>query len=126
MIDCPISLVQLDTVFVNVAPGRAIKQFTAYDPVAKWTIAKAFNPATAAALFLDKLLADMPFPVKAIQVDRGSEFMAEFAQACADKKITLYVLPPKSPKMNGAVEHCNGAGDTSSMLSTTCREMSRP
>jgi hypothetical protein len=28
---------------------------------------------------------------------------------CADKKIQLLVLPPKSPKMNGAVERCNGA-----------------
>jgi hypothetical protein len=36
-----------------------------------------------------------------------SEFMAEFEHACADKKIRLYVLPPKSPKMNGAVERCN-------------------
>ena len=59
-------------------------------------------------MFLDKLTAEMPFPVNAIQVDGGSEFMAEFEQACADKKIRLYVLPPKSPKMNGAVERCNG------------------
>lgn len=109
--DRPGSLVQLDTVFVNVAPDKAIKHFTAYDPIAKWTVAKAFNRATAASatLFLDKLLTDMPFPVKAIQVDGGSEFMAEFEQACAHKKINLYVLPPKSPKMNGAVERCNGA-----------------
>jgi putative transposase len=109
--DRPGSLVQLDTVFINVAPDKAIKHFTAYDPVAKWTVAKAFNRATAAsaAAFLDKLTADMPFPVKAIQVDGGSEFMAEFEQACADRKIRLYVLPPKCPKMNGAVERCNGA-----------------
>lgn len=109
--DRPGSLVQLDTVFVNVAPEKAIKHFTAYDPVAKWTVGKAFNRATAAsaAIFLDKLTAEMPFPVTAIQVDGGSEFMAEFEQACADKSIRLYVLPPKSPKMNGAVERCNGA-----------------
>ena len=76
----PGSLVQLDTVFVNLTPTKAIKHFTAYDPIAKWTVGKAFNRATAqaAAAFLDKVLADMPFPVKAIQVDGGSEFMAEF------------------------------------------------
>jgi putative transposase len=51
----------------------------------------------------------MPFPVKAIQVDGGSEFMAEFEVACQTKAITLYVLPPRSPQMNGAVERCNGA-----------------
>ena len=120
--DRPGSLVQLDTVFVNVAPDKAIKHFTAYDPVAKWTVAKAFNRATAAsaAIFLDKLLRDMPFKVEAIQVDGGSEFMAEFEQACQDKGVRLYVLPPKCPQMNGAVERGNGAGATSSIRSTTC------
>jgi transposase InsO family protein len=107
----PGGLVQLDTVFVNLTPTKAIKHFTAYDPIAKWTVGKAFNRASAqaAAAFLDKIVADMPFPVKAIQVDGGSEFMAEFEVACQTKAITLYVLPPRSPQMNGAVERCNGA-----------------
>jgi putative transposase len=61
-------------------PTKAIKHFTAYDPIAKWTVAKAFNRAAAqaAASFLDRVTADRPFPVKAIQVDGRSEFMAEF------------------------------------------------
>ena len=107
----PGDLVQLDTLSVGIAPERTIKQFTGYDPKAKWTVAQPFNRATAkaASLFLDKLIADMPFPVKAIQVDGGSEFMAEFEQACADKNLTLSVLPPRSPELNGAVERCNGA-----------------
>jgi putative transposase len=109
--DKPGGLVQIDTVFVNLAPGKAIKHFTAYCPVAKWTVGKAFNRATAisAARFLDKVIADMPFPVEAIQVDGGSEFKAEFEEACQDKRIRLYELPPKRPQLNGAVERCNGA-----------------
>ena len=45
---------------------KAIKHFTAYDPIAKWTVGKAFNRATAqaAGAFLDKVLADMPFRSK--------------------------------------------------------------
>ena len=107
----PGGLVQIDTLSVNVAPDRAIKHFTAYDPVAKWTVGLAADRATAAsaARFLDKLQRDMPFPVQAIQVDGGSEFKAEFEQACADRRITLYELPPKCPQLNGAVERCNGA-----------------
>jgi len=107
----PGALVQLDTVFINLTPTKPIKHFTAYDPIAKWTVGKAFNRVTAkaAASFLDKILADMPFPVKAIQVDGGSEFMAEFEAACQAKGVALYVLPPRSPQMNGAVERCNGA-----------------
>lgn len=109
--DRPGGLVQIDTVFVNLAPGRAIKHFTAYCPVAKWTVGKACNRATAksASLFLDKVIAEMPFAVEAIQVDGGSEFKAEFEQACAAKGLRLYELPPKRPQLNGAVERCNGA-----------------
>jgi hypothetical protein len=48
-------LVQLDTVFVNLTPTKAIKHVTAYDPIAKWNVGKAFNRASAqaAAAFLD-------------------------------------------------------------------------
>ncbi|HWV24731.1 MAG TPA: integrase core domain-containing protein [Thermomicrobiales bacterium] len=51
----------------------------------------------------------MPFPVQAIQVDGGSEFMAEFELACQSRGIALYVLPPRSPKLNGRVERLNGS-----------------
>ena len=107
----PGQIVQLDTVYVTLAPGKHVKHFTAYDPVAKWTVAKAYNRATAAsaAMFLDKLTAHMPFKVEAIQVDGGSELMAEFEDACQSRAIKLFVLPPKSPEINGAVERCNGA-----------------
>jgi transposase InsO family protein len=35
--------------------------------------------------------------------------MAELEEACRDKNIALYVLPPRSPKLNGGVERYNGA-----------------
>src|SRR5829696_7505041 len=56
----PGELVQIDTLFVNVAPDKAVKHFTAYDPVAKWTVALVAGRATArcAAALLDKLIAD--------------------------------------------------------------------
>ena len=107
----PGQIVQIDTVFIDIAPGKAIKHFTAYDPIAKWTVAGVAGRATAnlAASFLDKVIADMPFPVKAIQVDGGSEFMAGFELACHAKGLDLFVLPPKRPQLNGAVERCNGS-----------------
>lgn len=107
----PGHIVQLDTLFVTLAPGKQVKHFTAYDPIAKWTVAKAYNRATAAAAaaFLDKIIADMPFKIEAIQVDGGSEFMADFEEACRQRQLKLYLLPPKSPELNGAVERCNGS-----------------
>lgn len=102
----PGQLVQIDTLFVNVTPDKAVKHFTAYDPVAKWTTALVASSATAgrARALLDKLITTSPFPVQGIQVDGGSEFMAEFEQLCADLALTLFVLPPKRPQLNGAVE----------------------
>jgi transposase InsO family protein len=107
----PGELVQVDTLSVNVRPDKAIKQFTAYDPVARFTAAKAFSAATAgcAKNFLDKLIAAFPFPIKGIQVDGGSEFMAEFEQACRANHLALFVLPPKCPQLNGAVERAQGS-----------------
>lgn len=60
--------------------AKTAAEIVAYCPVAKWTVAKAYRRATAAAasLFLDKLQAAMPFKVEAIQVEGGSEFMAQF------------------------------------------------
>lgn len=88
----PGEIVQIDTLFLNIRPDKAIKHFTAYDPVAKWTVASVATRATAslAAGFLDKLLAD-------------------FEQACQKNNLALYVLPPKRPQLNGAVERCNGS-----------------
>src|SRR5438309_371872 len=49
----------------------------------------------------------MPFPIRAVQIDGGPEFAAEFEQACQQRGLHLFVLPPRSPKLNGAVERAN-------------------
>jgi transposase InsO family protein len=49
----------------------------------------------------------MPFPIRALQVDGGSEFTAEFEEACQQRGLHRFVLPPRSPKLNGAVEPAN-------------------
>jgi transposase InsO family protein len=56
---------------------------------------------------LDRLAERMPFGVRAISVDNGSESMAEFEAACQARGIALFVLPPRSPKLHGAVERAN-------------------
>jgi putative transposase len=40
-------------------------------------------------------------------VNGGSEFMAGFEEACRQRGIRLFVLPPHSPKLNGCVERAN-------------------
>jgi|WetSurMetagenome_2_1015567.scaffolds.fasta_scaffold302828_1 putative transposase len=105
----PGDLVQIDTLDVRPLPSVIFKQFTARDMVSRWDVIEVRSVATArtAAEFLITLDARMPFPLRAIQVDGGSEFYADFESACKEKGILLYVLPPKSPKLNGHVERAN-------------------
>jgi transposase InsO family protein len=49
----------------------------------------------------------MPFKVKALQVDMGSEFYSDFEEEYQRRKIQLFILPPKSPKLNGCVERAH-------------------
>jgi len=106
----PGQLVQLDTMHLRPLPGVERRQFTAIDVVSRTAVlgVRATASAGTAAAFLDELVARMPVPVQAIQVDGGSEFMAGFETACAARGIALYVLPPRSPKLNGRVERLNG------------------
>jgi transposase InsO family protein len=102
----PGDLVQVDTLDVRPLPGVVLKHFTARDVVSRWDVLEAHTRATAntAAGFLDALQARMPFPLRAIQVDGGSEFQALFETECQRRGLRLFVLPPRSPKLNGSVE----------------------
>jgi transposase InsO family protein len=46
----------------------------------------------------------LPFPLRAIQVDGGAKFEVLFEQECRERGTRLFVLPPRSPKLNGQVE----------------------
>ena len=100
---------QLDTLDIRPLPGVLLKHFTAHDVISRWNVVGVYNRATAttASHFLDILEARMPFPVKAIQVDGGSEFEAIFEETCQRRGIRLFVLPPRSPKLNGGVERAH-------------------
>jgi transposase InsO family protein len=105
----PGDLVQVDTMQLRPLPGVERRQFTAVDAVSRLAVVEVRAVATAgtAAAFLDALEARAPFPVRAIQVDRGSESKAAFEAACQERGIALFVLPPRSPKLNGRVERAN-------------------
>ena len=51
----------------------------------------------------------MPFPIQAIRVDGGSEFMAGLETECRRRGIAPFELPPESPEPDGHVERDNGA-----------------
>jgi transposase InsO family protein len=106
----PGDLLQLDTMHLTPLPGVERRQFTTIDRVSRCCLLGVRATATAGTArdFLADLLARLPFAVRAIQVDGGAEFMAGFESACREHGIALFVLPPRSPKLNGCVERLNG------------------
>jgi transposase InsO family protein len=102
----PGDLVQVDTLDIRPVPGEAFKQFTARDVVSRWDVLELRSTASSrsAVAILDALATRMPFPVRALSVDNGPEFMAEFEAACAARGMALLTLPPRSPRLNGGVE----------------------
>ena len=108
--NAPGELIQVDHMTVKLDSGMMIKQFNAICPTTRITVGKAFTQATSlnASTFLDFMAQQLPFPIKSIQVDGGSEFRSEFEESCKNLQIPLFVLPPRSPKMNGFVERSNG------------------
>lgn len=102
----PGELVEIDTVYVYPVPGEVRYQFTATDTVSRHVArtAATSKASRSAKLLFDAMADRFPFPVSAVQVDGGSEFMAEFEQEAEKRTIRLFILPPKSPKLNGMVE----------------------
>lgn len=102
-------IVEVDTLDVRPLPGVNIKHFTARDIISRWDVIEASSRATAssAAHFIASIIERMPFPVRAIQVDGGSEFQSVFEEECQRLGIRLFVLPARSPKLNGHVERAH-------------------
>lgn len=108
-IQAPGDLVQMDTLKLQLISGDVRYHFSARDVVSRWDCARAFRRQTsfAAARFLEYLETKFPFKIKAIQVDGGSEFMKDFEEAIQEREIHLFLIPPRSPKLNCYVERAN-------------------
>lgn len=106
----PGEFIQIDHMTINIHGIGYVKQFNAICPITKIAVEKIYSEATArnAANFLEYVIQQMPFPIRSIQVDGGSEFMKEFELLCKNLNIPLFVLPPKSPECNAYVERSNG------------------
>ena len=98
--------VQFDHMTTHI-DGKTFKEFRAVRPVTRRQCAKACSSAAAhtAKAFLGE--AAERLDIRAVQVDGGSEFMAEFEDGCKERGLELLVLPPRSPELNGIVERAN-------------------
>ena len=92
----PGDLVEVDTMTVRLLPDEVRYQFSARDVLFKFDALRAYKyqSSVKAAHFLQYLRKKFPFPIKAIQIDGGSEFKKYFEKECQKSGILLFVLPP--------------------------------
>jgi transposase InsO family protein len=105
----PGDLVELDAMAIEVLPGLRRIHFTARDVISRKDVL-AVHDRQSSRMAERVLTEDFPrfgFPVRAIQIDGGSEFKAAFERACQARGIHLFVLPPRSPKLNAHVERAH-------------------
>lgn len=102
----PGDLVQVDTKDVRPTPGNVFKHLSLVDVTSRYAVAEIGISATAKATKdrLERMLDRLPFSVRAVQIDGGSEFKGAFEEFCQARRLELFVLPPRSPKLNGHVE----------------------
>ena len=106
----PGDLVELDTLIVVLSPGKVVKQFTTRDVVSGWNVLGVFSSRSSycGREFLQELFLRVPFRVKGLKVDGGSEFYGEFEKECQKRGIRLYVVRPHSPEEQTYVERAQG------------------
>jgi putative transposase len=64
--------------------------------------------AGAVSTYIAKVQDRRLFPIKALQINSGSKFIAGFEATCQNQGSAVFVLPPRSPKLNERVERTNG------------------
>ena len=101
-------MIQIDHLkYHNSKINLRFVEFSAIDPTTR--IKQSYCYATPSSkntkdFLINYLIPTLPFNIKSIQVDGGSEFRKHFEDACKELNIPLYVLPPYSPKYNGRIE----------------------
>jgi transposase InsO family protein len=99
--------VQMDT--CKIALG--VYQYTAIDDCTRIRVLAIYPRRSAAnsLLFLERAIEEFPFPIQAIQTDRGREFFAySFQEKLMEYAIKFRPVKPASPHLNGKVERSSG------------------
>jgi len=108
-VTAPGDLVQVDTLQIRLQSDDCRWQFSSRDLISRWNVSRVYRRATSftASLFLEYLERKFPFPIRALQIDGGSEFKKNFEEACRERGIRLFIIPPRTPKLQAYVESAN-------------------
>lgn len=104
----PGDLMEIDTV-VRFVAGLKRYIITAIDTFGRPAFAYTYNRAGSANTrdFFQKLESVMPFPIRAVQTDNGSEFHLYFRDYLKERNITHYYNYPGRPYRQGHIEKFN-------------------
>jgi putative transposase len=108
-VTAPGDLVQVDTLQIRLQSDDVRWQFSSRELISRWDVSRVYRRATSftAALFLEYMERKFPFPIRAIQIDGGSEFKKHFEEACRERGIRMFIIPPRTPKQQAYVERSN-------------------
>jgi transposase InsO family protein len=106
--------VQVDVKFIAPLKGSRKKhyQFTVIDDCTRIRVLRIFDRLnqSSAIRFLDYVLEKLPFKVKVIQTNNGSEFGSQFHYHVLDRGIGHVYIKPATPRLNGKVERSHRIG----------------
>jgi transposase InsO family protein len=110
--DQPGDSVQVDVKFVRVNRQRYF-QYTALDDCTRFRVLRLYrqlNHRTSVAFFRE-LRQAMPFPIRKLQSDNGTEFSLAFALTVQAAGIRHRYITPRRPEQNGKVERSHRIDD---------------
>lgn len=107
--------VQVDVKFLDPQPfsGKRYYQFTAIDDCTRFRVLRIYdhNSVKSAADFVNQVKEALPFAIKQVQTDNGSEFSETFSWHLQDLGITHRKTKVRSPEENGKVERSHRTDD---------------
>ncbi|MBX3339635.1 MAG: transposase [Nitrospira sp.] len=103
--DQPGDCVQIDVKEVKVA-GKKCFQYTALDDCTRYRVLRLYPRKYhgTSLEFLTTVRQVLPFPIRKVQVDNGTEFPFAFALAVQEAGIRLRHIASRRPEQNGKVE----------------------
>ena len=103
--DEPGDSVQVDVKVVKLQREKVF-QYTAIDDCTRYRVLRLYprqNQSTSLQ-FLEELRRNLPFPIRKLQCDNGSEFPLAFKLAVEAAGIRHRYIKPRRPEQNGKVE----------------------
>jgi transposase InsO family protein len=103
--DTPGESVQVDVKFVTVAHQRCY-QYTALDDCTRYRVLRLYRHLNLgnSVAFLRTVRDELPFPIRQMQSDHGTEFSLPFRLSVEECGIRHRYIRPRRPQQNGKVE----------------------